>query len=132
MPERLGYADYNLFYAPDVARPRNYALGVKGLTPRVDAGFGLNDAHVMGPLDQQVDPQFRQEPPLLLPFSEADVVSGKLSVKQVLAQLRELYTPSAQSPLVDAGDPADGAGTDIGAIGAGAPHADDRFGGTQP
>ena len=132
MPARVGYADYNLFYAPDVPRPRNYALGVKGLTPRVDAGFGLNDAHALGPLDEQVDPQFRQEPPLSLPFSEGDVVSGKLSVWQVLAQLRELYTPAAQSPLVDAGDPADGDGTDIGAIGAGVPQADDRFGGTQP
>ena len=132
MPERLGYADYNLFYAPDVAQPRNYALAVAGRTARVDAGFALNDVPVMGAVDAQVEPQFLQEPPLALPFAEDQVVAGKLSVWQVLAQLRELYTPGAQSPLVDAGDPADGDATDIGAIGAGAPQADDRFGGKTP
>jgi hypothetical protein len=132
MPARLGYADYNLFHTPDVAMPRNYALSVSGLTARVDAGFALNDAHAMGPLDEQVDPKLLREPPLVLPFAEGDVVSGKLSVWQVLALLREIYTPDAASPLVDAGDPNDGVGTDIGAIGAGAPRADDLFGGVQP
>ncbi len=131
-PARLGYADYNLFYSPEADAPRNYAIGVAGLTQRANAGFALNDAHPGGPLDEQVDPQFVAEPPLELPFDEADLLSGKLSVWQVLALLRELYTPGAESPLVDAGDPADGAGVDIGAVGVGAPHADDRFGGVAP
>jgi hypothetical protein len=128
----LGYADYNLFDSPDAKPPRNYALGVAGLRMRTDAGFGLNDAHPTGPLDEQVDPQFRQTPPLQMPYDESDVKSGKLSVWQVLARLRELYTPDAQSPLVDAGDPADGAGADIGAIGVGVANAGDHFGGVQP
>jgi hypothetical protein len=131
-PERLGYADFNLFYAPDATPPRNYGLAVKGLKQRVDAGFALNDAHAMGPLDEQVQPQLVAEPPLALPFDEEDVVSGKLSVWQLLASLRALYTPAAPSPLVDAGDSADGTGVDIGAIGVGTPNADDRFGSIQP
>lgn len=132
LSDRLGYADYNLFYAPDAKPPRNYALGVSGLSMRTDAGFGLHDASPMGPLDEQVDPRFRQTPPLQLPYDEDDVVSGKLAVWQVLSTLRDLYSPGAQSPLVDAGDPADGAGADIGAIGSGTPDPGDRFGGTQP
>jgi hypothetical protein len=128
MPELLGYADYNLFDAPDAQPPRNYALAVAGLHARADAGFGLNDAHPRGPVDEQVDPQFRQTPPLELPYDERDVVSGKLSVWQVLSTLRDLYTPDAKSPLVDTGDPADGAGVDIGAIGVGVANVDDRLG----
>jgi len=38
------------------------------------------------------------------------------------------YTPLAGSPLIDVGDPAGGAGNDIGAIGAGTPNAADGFG----
>jgi hypothetical protein len=132
LSELLGYADYNLFYAPDAKPPRNYALGVSGLTMRSDPGFGLNDAHPLGPLDEQVEPQFRQTPPLELPYDEQDVVSGKLGVWQVLSTLRDLYTPDAQSPLVDAGDPADSVGTDIGAIGVGVADPGDRFGGLTP
>ena len=132
LPELLGYTDYNLFYAPDAKPPRNYALGVAGLTMRTDAGFGLHDAHPMGPLDEQVEPQFQQTPPLDLPYDERDLVLGKLSVWQLLALLRGLYTPGARSPLVDAGDPADGAGADIGAIGVGVANPGDRFGGVKP
>jgi hypothetical protein len=131
-PARLGYADYNLFYAPDATPARNYALSVDGLVERVDAGFALNDAHPAGPVNEQVDPGFAEEPPLELPFDEADVLSGRLGVWQVLSLLRDLYTPGSGSPLVDAGDPADGSGADIGAIGAGAPNASDSFGGVQP
>ena len=46
----------------------------------------------------------------------------------MLARFRELYTPAADSPLIDAGDPADGPDVDIGAVGGGRPHQDDRFG----
>lgn len=131
-PERLGYADYNLFFSPDATPPRNYALSVAGLRARLDAGYGLHDAHALGPVDEQVEPQFLQEPPLALPFDEAALLSGELSVWQVLATLRSAYTPGAGSPLVDAGDPQDGAGADIGAIGAGISHASDRFAGVEP
>jgi hypothetical protein len=131
-PERLGYADYNLFFAVGAAPPRNYALSVAGRRVRIDAGYGLYDALPMGPVDEQVEPEFSQEPPLALPFDEAKVLSGELGVWEVLATLRALYTPAAGSPLLDAGDPQDGPGVDIGAIGAGIPHASDRFAGVEP
>jgi len=46
----------------------------------------------------------------------------------MLAQFRRAYTPAAGSPLVDAGDPADGQRVAFGAVGAGEPHKDDCFG----
>jgi hypothetical protein len=46
----------------------------------------------------------------------------------MLAHFRKLYTPGKESPLIDSGDPADGAGVDIGAIGAGKEDKQDRFG----
>ena len=41
---------------------------------------------------------------------------------------REIYRPATGSPLIGAGDPADGAGTFIGAIGADDTNPIDRFG----
>ena len=49
-------------------------------------------------------------------------------VSSVLALYRTHYTPQAGSPLIDAGDPAGGAGNDIGAVGAGTSNANDKFG----
>ena len=45
-----------------------------------------------------------------------------------VALYRTRYTPGAGSPLIDAGDPAGGAGNDIGAVGAGAANSNDKFG----
>ncbi len=128
-PERIGYADYNSFFNPDAVPPHNYALAVAGLAERNDPGFALNDARAGGPIDEQVEPKFVVLPPLDFPFDEAEIISGKLTVSDMLARLRELYTPAVDSPLVDSGDPADGAGTDIGAIDAGRALSVDDFGG---
>jgi len=49
-------------------------------------------------------------------------------VKEILARYRMRYTPKAGSPLIDKGDPAGGAGNDIGAVGAGATNAADKLG----
>jgi hypothetical protein len=46
-----------------------------------------------------------------------DIKSGKVTVSKILAYYRDVYSPAADSPLVGAGDPADGKGTNIGAIG---------------
>ena len=128
LPERMGYADYNLFYNPKSKSTMNYALGVAGKTLRKDAGFALNDVERGGAVDQQVDPRFAGPLPTAFPFKDEDIQSGKVTVSQMLAQFRRAYTPAAGSPLVAAGDPADGDGADIGAIGAGKPHKDDCFG----
>ena len=121
LPERLGYADYNCFYSPDAAVKDNYAVAVKGKTERTDAGFALNDLPKGGAVDEQVDPKFKGPVPDAFPFNDEDIKTGKVTVSQMLKFYRDAYAPAAGSPLIDAGDPADGAGTDIGAVDAGLP-----------
>jgi hypothetical protein len=127
-PARLGYADYNLFFSPDAKSKRNYLLAVAGKTDRKDAGFGLNDVPRGGKVDEQADPRFRGPIPKAFPFSDDDVKARKVGLSKLLAFYRDAYTPAEGSPLVGAGDPADGEGTNIGAIGAAKPSEQDRFG----
>ena len=61
-------------------------------------------------------------------LDESAVWRRGTTVSSVLALYRTRYTPKAGSPLIDAGDPAGGAGNDIGAVGAGTPNAADKFG----
>jgi hypothetical protein len=116
-PVRLGYADYNDFYCdPAVKTVNNYAVSVAGKTLRKDAGYALHDLAPGGPVNQQVDPRFRGPLPVNFPFSDADIKSGKVTVSAILDYYRSVYAPAEGSPLIDAGDPADGKGTDIGAV----------------
>jgi hypothetical protein len=126
-PARLGYADYNLFFSPKARTPRNYLLSVAGKAERTDAGFGRNDIPCGGRADEQADPKFRGPIPAAFPFADADILAGRVTVPQILAHYRAAYTPADGSPLVGAGDPADGPGTSIGAVGDGR-HPADRFG----
>lgn len=127
-PARLGYADFNLFYNPLVKAPRNYLLSVAGKVERKDAGFGLNDVPRRGKIDEQADPRFKGPIPRAFPFTDEDVKARKVTVSKVLAYYRDAYTPAEGSPLIGAGDPADGEGTNIGAVGAAKPSTEDRFG----
>jgi MYXO-CTERM domain-containing protein len=125
-PERLGYADYNLFSNPRAAAD-NYALAVAGKSERVDPGFALNDAPAGGAVDSQVaDPGFAAGAmiPILFPYSDDDIKAGTATVCQMLAYYRSVFAPAAGSALLGAGDPADGGGNNIGAVGG----ADDSFG----
>jgi hypothetical protein len=119
--ERLGYADYNCFFSPNAPAIRNYAVGVKGKTERKDAGFALNDLPRGGKVDEQCDPGFKGPVPEKFPFDDEEIKTGKVTVSQMLNQYRDAFTPARDSPLIDAGDPADGEGTDIGAVDAGKP-----------
>jgi hypothetical protein len=127
-PARLLYADYNAFFNPQAKDPKNYTLTVPNKTLRKDPGFAQHDLPANGPVDAQLNPKLQG--PLLteFPFTDAEIVTGKISVSQMLNRFRTLYKPSPASPLIDAGDPADGAGTDIGAVGAGKPNSQDQFG----
>lgn len=127
-PARLGYADYNLWYNPKSKSKTVYGLSVAGKTLRKDAGFGLNDVPKGGAVDEQADPKFAGPLPTAFNYKDEDIKSGKVTVSQILADFRKAYTPAAGSPLIDAGDKADGEGTDIGAVGAGKAHKDDLFG----
>jgi hypothetical protein len=129
--DHLLYADFNLFFTPDSAVKTNYAVTVPGKTLRVDPGFAFDDAPKGGAVDAQVDPLFEGiagKVPRTFPFAEADLAAGTTTPCQILAYYRQAYAPGAGSPLIDAGDPADGPGTDIGAVGAGTPDAADLFG----
>jgi hypothetical protein len=127
-PPRLGYADYNLFYNPNADTIDNYALPVGTKTERQDPGFGANDVPRLGAKDVQVDPQVTGPFVDRFPWTDDQIQSGAVTVTDMLAYFRAVYTPRAGSPLIDAGDPQDGAGADIGAIGAGAANTADRFG----
>jgi hypothetical protein len=126
--DHLLYADYNLFYTPDSPVKRSYSATVAGKTERVDPGFALNDVSVGGAVDQQVDPLFTGPIPRVFPFDEEMIKTRATTTCQILAYYRKVYTPGPGSPLIDAGDPMDKAGNDVGAVGAGADNVDDLFG----
>jgi hypothetical protein len=131
-PPRLGYADFNLFYNPDAAEKRNYALSVAGKTERVDAGFARHDVPAGGAKDAQVEPKFKGPIPHKFPFPDADIIARQVTVPRILAVYREAYSPAAASPLLNAGDPSDGPRSYIGAIGAGKDTPNDHFGRLKP
>jgi hypothetical protein len=126
-------ADYSLFSGQQGGPSQNYS----------DNRFPPND---LGGPNGQVDPQF-SEPTEPLRYRAGDWWTRRIGPRQVLANYRERYTPAAGSPLIDAGEPGIGAhrvmrsgfeagefatggidGNDIGAVGAGVPADDDRFG----
>jgi hypothetical protein len=127
-PPRLGYADYNLFFSPKAKVRRNYLLSVADKVERKDPGYGRHDVPRGGRTDEQADPKFQGPIPEAFPFADDDIDSGKVTVSQILAFYRNAYSPGADSPLVGAGDPADGEGAPIGAIGGAKPSGTDQFG----
>ena len=127
-PARLGYADYNLFHNPDAREKQNYALSVTGKTERTDAGFARHDVPDGGAKDAQAEPRFTGPLPTRFPFSDDDIRARKVTVAQILAHFRAVYSPAEGSPLIGAGDPADGKGSFIGAVGMGKTAPKDEFG----
>jgi hypothetical protein len=124
----LKYADYNLFHNPGSPVLDNYGVAVAGKTERADSGFARNDAPAGGALDAQADAQFQGPLPGAFPYSDEDIKARRVRVADILEAYRKAYSPAAGSPLIDAGDPADGPGADIGAVGAGRPDSADQFG----
>ncbi|TMQ28599.1 MAG: hypothetical protein E6J90_00295 [Deltaproteobacteria bacterium] len=102
-------ADYNAFYNPDTTKLRPYG----------DTGLGSHDVHT--------DPRFAQPRSIPFPIGDGDVWRRRVTVSQILALYRSIYTPASGSPLIDAGDPAS-TGVDIGAVGAGVADPADKFG----
>jgi hypothetical protein len=128
-PARMLYADYNAFSNFHAQFPHNYGLSVAGKSERVDDGFAAHDLGNKDLKNQQADPMLTGPLPIVFPFSDDDLSTRAVTVCQVLAYYRKLYAPvQGKSGLIDVGDPADGPGADIGAIGAGTPHPDDLFG----
>jgi hypothetical protein len=124
----LRYADYNLFYNPSAQVADNYALAVANKVERQDPGFGANDVPPLGAANAQVDPQIAGPLPPRFPWTDEQIVAGAITISDMLTYYRTVYAPRDGSPLIDTGDPQDGSGADIGAIGAGHANPDDRFG----
>jgi Bacterial Ig-like domain (group 2) len=119
---RLRYSDYNDFFNPGAPNQTNYGLGVVGLSPGT-AGYAMHD---LGGFNGHVNPKFTQPTAIPFPFLPQDIWSRTKKVSDVLATYRAMYTPAPGSPLLGAGDPQDGVGGNIGAIGNGEPA--DQFG----
>src|SRR5262249_11967246 len=90
-------ADYNCFYNPDTDQLTRYA----------NKSFG---AHDCGGAAGSADPKFAQARMIPFPFGDGDIWQRKVTVSQMLAFYRAMYTPLPDSPLVDQGDPADDTG----------------------
>lgn len=112
---RIASADYNAWYNPAATGTSHYTPGIV--------------ADPAGPHDVSGDVMFAGTVPQApFPIDEGMVWRRTVGVSQVLGHYRTLFTPKPGSPLIDRGDPADGSGNDIGAIGTGIPHAADKFG----
>ena len=74
------------------------------------------------------DPMITTPPTAIFDGDESSVWQRGTTVASILAAYRMRYTPKANSPLIDVGDPSGGAGNDIGAVGAGQANAADLFG----
>ena len=111
-------ADYNCFFNPDTTFATRYA----------DSGLGAHDCGGAA----GSNPRFAQPRSVPFPIGDGDVWLRRVTISQILALYRGIYTPASGSPLIDSGAPADDTGgvrnTDIGAVGAGNAHPDDRFG----
>ncbi|HEY2404427.1 MAG TPA: hypothetical protein VGI10_00385 [Polyangiaceae bacterium] len=118
--------DYNCFYNPDTTLLARFTDPNTGMD---FVGFG---AHDCGDGSVSKDPKFSQPRVVPFPFGDGDIWARTITVSQILAYYRGMYTPANGSPLIDTGDPADDTGgarnTDIGAVGAGNAHPDDLFG----
>jgi hypothetical protein len=119
---RLRYADYNGFFNPAATNQTNYGLSVVGLTAGA-AGYG---GHDLGGFNGHVNPKFTAPTQIPFPFAPEDIWSRTKKVSDVLSAFRTMYSPAPGSPLIGAGDPQDGVGGNIGAIGNGEPA--DQFG----
>jgi hypothetical protein len=117
---RVAYADYNCFFITQ-------ATGAARYDPKI------NEKADAGGHDIQTDPMFAKGKQIPYSVNEADVWNKKFKVSQVLALYRERYAPTAGSPVIGKGDPADGKDSFMGAIGPnGCTRADDKFGKFSP
>ena len=107
-------ADYNAFYSPNGPANIRYLPNIVSNPP--------------GDHDVQANPQLAGASEVPYRISEGCLWQQDCTTGQVLSHYREVYRPTAVSPLIDAGDPADGVGTAIGAVGPDDTNPADMFG----
>ena len=113
---RVTSADYNAFYSPNGTANIRYLPNIVSNPP--------------GDHDMQANPQLAGAVASEVPYriSEGCLWLKDCTTGQVLSHYREVYRPTASSPLINAGDPADGVGTAIGAVGPDDTNPADLFG----
>lgn len=102
-PGCVTYADYNCVFNPQATKAIAYAPG------SVSGNAGGHDIHS--------DPRFPAGVPTSPPVKLGQMWNHKAKLSQVLSYYRARYAPVAGSPVLGAGDPADGKNSYIGAIG---------------
>jgi hypothetical protein len=107
----LTAANYNGFGNPQTT---NYSDGRR---PANDLNGGA-----------RIDPMFTAAPAQPFDLDLDPIWKRSTTVRDVLMLYRMRYMPRTGSPLIDSGDPADGSGNDVGAVGAGQVNANDKFG----
>ncbi len=110
----LTSADYNAFYNPSAPNTTRYSSGLVQNTPGVH--------------DVLSNPNFSGVADSVYRIDEGLVWLRSFKPVDVLSYYRSLYTPAGGSPVIDVGDPAEGTGNDIGAVGSGAANTLDKFG----
>jgi hypothetical protein len=111
---RVISADYNAFFNPLANNTSRYLAGIAQNSP--------------GTHDVQADPKLSGSNEIPYKISEGCIWLGEDTTGRVLSHYRDLYRPATGSPLISAGDPNDGAGTAIGAIGPDTSNPVDLFG----
>lgn len=111
---RVTSADYNAFHSPNGPANVRYLPNIVSNQP--------------GDHDVQANPQLTGVSEVPYRISEGCLWQQDCSTGQVLAHYREVYRPTAGSPLINAGDPADGVGAAIGAVGPDDSNPADLFG----
>jgi len=111
---RVTSADYNAWFNPLAPGTAHYLAGIVQSAP--------------GGHDVSGDPRLSGTSEIPYRVSEGCIWVGTCGIRQVLAHYRELYRPAAGSPLINAGDPGDGSGIAIGAVGPDDSQPSDLFG----
>ena len=115
---RVTSADFNGWYNPRASHTVRYLPGIVRNSP--------------GSHDVQADPKLSAAAEVPYRISNGCVWLGDYSTGAVLLHYRQVYRPASGSPLIGAGDPSDGAGTAIGAIGPDDANPVDQFGRVVP
>jgi len=111
---RVSTADYNAWFNRLASSTARYLSGIVGSSP--------------GAHDVQANPKLAGQAEIPYRIAEGCIWTGVCTTAQVLAHYRDIYRPASDSPLINAGDPADGAGTAIGAVGPDDNNPVDLFG----
>jgi hypothetical protein len=116
IPDCISYTDYNCWAGTFTTSPSAAAEFTSKRFVRIlltgkkegDDGFGAHDIFASAAGDKAFDAKvFVKDPEFILPFGDEDMLARKHTVKECLDLYRKAYTPKADSPVLNAGSPAD-------------------------